>query len=230
MIYAVVPAKRLDLAKGRLSPPFSPGFRRGLAKAMLHDVLVALRSCSNVSRIILVTSDPELEVIGHGHDAVPCSVDADAGYSAAAAAGCAEVGRLGGEQALVVPGDLPRLDTGSLDRLAGLARTTGNAVIVPSRDGQGTNALLVRPATWRRFCFGRESYKHHVACAAEAGIAIATADEPRIALDIDQPCDLRDLQDYPASGATGEFLGASMEFRAFLERQAAGAEQGELCR
>ncbi|MGE6742972.1 2-phospho-L-lactate guanylyltransferase [Allorhizobium pseudoryzae] len=230
MIFAVVPAKRLDLAKGRLSPPFSPGFRRGLAKAMLHDVLAALRSCSNVSRIILVTSDPELEVIGHGHGAVSCSVDADAGYSAAAAAGCKEAERLGGEQALIVPGDLPRLDARSLDRLAGLARITDKALVVPSRDGQGTNALLVRPATWRQFCFGPESYRRHLACAAEAGIEIATADEPRIALDIDQPCDLRDLQGYPASGVTGEFLGASMEFCAFLERQAASAEQGELCR
>ena len=53
---AVVPVKGLDAAKSRLSPAYPFEFRRGLALAMLEDVLSALCSVRELSELIVVTA------------------------------------------------------------------------------------------------------------------------------------------------------------------------------
>lgn len=65
--------------------------------------------------------------------------------------------------------------------------------LVPSRDGDGTNAILVSPPDAFAPSFGPGSFARHRAQAAAAGIACRTLELPGLALDIDEPHDLRDL-------------------------------------
>src|SRR3990167_1187526 len=57
MIAAVVPVKRLDEAKGRLSVLLAPDERRRLALAMLEDVLRALQAVPRIDLVAVVSPD-----------------------------------------------------------------------------------------------------------------------------------------------------------------------------
>src|SRR5262249_23748473 len=57
-LWAVVPAKALATAKSRLAPLPSPDQRQGVAAALLRDVLAALRSTTDVARVMVISADP----------------------------------------------------------------------------------------------------------------------------------------------------------------------------
>jgi len=63
-------------------------------------------------------------------------------------------------------------------------------ILVPSRDGTGTNAILRRPPDIFPSQFGPGSFARHLAAARAAGISWRILENPRIALDLDDPDDL----------------------------------------
>jgi 2-phospho-L-lactate guanylyltransferase len=65
--------------------------------------------------------------------------------------------------------------------------------LVPSRDGDGTNALLASPPDAFTPSFGPGSFARHLAQAAARGIACRTVRLPGLGLDIDEPHDLYEL-------------------------------------
>ncbi|MEK7829677.1 MAG: hypothetical protein AAB401_01250, partial [Acidobacteriota bacterium] len=65
-----------------------------------------------------------------------------------------------------------------------------SVVIVPSRDGTGTNAILRRPPTLFPSHFGTGSLAKHIREAEQANAVCTLLDLPNIALDIDEPEDL----------------------------------------
>ena len=62
-MWAVVPVKRFDLAKGRLADSLHADERRRLARAMLEDVLEALTNTAEVDRVLVVTREPEVATL-----------------------------------------------------------------------------------------------------------------------------------------------------------------------
>jgi 2-phospho-L-lactate guanylyltransferase len=68
-----------------------------------------------------------------------------------------------------------------------------HVTLVPSRDGDGTNAILVSPPDAFAPRFGPGSFARHLAQAAASGIACRTLEVSGIGLDIDEPRDLHDL-------------------------------------
>ena len=62
MIAALVPAKALDQAKGRLAAILNENERRGLALAMLEDVLRVLRSAEVIESVSVVSPDESVTV------------------------------------------------------------------------------------------------------------------------------------------------------------------------
>src|SRR5262245_42245723 len=66
-----------------------------------------------------------------------------------------------------------------------------SAVFVPSYDGTGTNALLRSPPDLFRSHFGPASFSLHLEEASRVGATIKIVRNERIALDIDEPKDLR---------------------------------------
>ncbi len=55
---AVLPVKRLDEAKQRLSAGIDESRRRELAAAMVADVLEAIGKARTIERVIVVSGDP----------------------------------------------------------------------------------------------------------------------------------------------------------------------------
>lgn len=186
---AILPIKSFDHAKQRLRDSLDPSTRRVLAEAMFSDVLVALRRCKLIERILVVSGDHGAQRIADGYGAMVIEDD-ELGHNDAAARGLQRALELGASRALLVPGDCPLLDPAELDQLIGRATADRCALIVPDRHGTGTNALLLSPPDAFAPEFGPGSRERHEARARGARLEVETVAVDSLALDVDTPEDL----------------------------------------
>ena len=145
---AILPVKRFDRAKQRLSEALGPETRAALAEAMLRDVLLALARVTGLQRTIVVTGEPRAAALAGFFGAEVAADDRDAGQSAAAGLGLARARSLGAGRALLVPGDCPALDPEEVTALLARHMAAPAVAIVPDRHGTGTNAAPSQFPTW----------------------------------------------------------------------------------
>jgi 2-phospho-L-lactate guanylyltransferase len=189
MATAVLPVKRFDAAKQRLTAGFDEERRRELVGAMVADVLEAIGQARSVERTIVVTGDPIAQEIAAGAGAEVVPDPADVGHVQAALAGIARAEVEGAECVVVLPGDCPLLDPRELDRLlTGVPERY--VAVVPDRHGTGTNALVLRPPSAIVPAFGEGSCARHVAAAREAGVPFGVEELASLGLDLDTPADV----------------------------------------
>lgn len=190
MKFAIVPVKDLSKAKERLSPILPQGERTDLARAMLEDVVIAVKGSKLLDRLFVVTLDESAvetavnlgaEVIREkGQKGESESVDFASGI-------CKE---MGAESVLVIPGDAPLTTAEDIDFILEKEKAYPSSILIPSRDEMGTNAILRRPPDCFPSRFGYDSFKKHIQEAEQRRIPYETYSLPRIALDIDEPDDL----------------------------------------
>jgi 2-phospho-L-lactate/phosphoenolpyruvate guanylyltransferase len=192
---AILPVKRFAHAKQRLAPALGEGSRRALATAMFADVLGALRHCSLIETVILVSSEPVVRDVVDDDSLVLLPDPAEKGQSHATLAGLARASALGYERALLVPGDTPLLDPLELDNLiANAALGDFDVIIVPDRHGAGTNGVLLDPGSPFEPQFGPGSRERHEDQARRRGLTRSVVEVPSLLLDIDTPEDLAELR------------------------------------
>lgn len=188
--------KRFAAAKQRLGASLPDALRAELARAMVADVLSALRQTAALELTILVTGQQDLARAAREHGAAVIEDRADDGQSAAVALGVARARAAGFERVLCVPGDCPALDPDELHAL--LARHSlaarSHVVIVPDRHGSGTNALLLAPPDAIEPSFGPDSFERHRGLARAAGASVSVERVPSLLLDIDTGADLQELR------------------------------------
>ena len=102
----------------------------------------------------------------------------------------------GEESTLVIPGDIPLIQAWELEEIFKAAPAVGS-VLVPAYDGRGTNAAFRRPADLFPLRFGNDSFKPHHAAAQATGKPCVVLQLPGIAVDVDNPSDLRQLLSIP---------------------------------
>ena len=199
MIPVVIPAKPFDVALQRLSGVLDKPERRALQAAMLSDVLSAATAFSD--RVVIVTSDEMVGALARAHGAlVAPDSDPPAGINAAVSRGVAAVGTHG---VLVVMGDLPCATVEDL-RQVSVANPGGRGVVCAiSRDGTGTNAMLLHPPTVIATAFGVDSLARHVAAAETARVESTLVTAPGLMLDVDTPDDLAALLRHPGASRAG---------------------------
>ena len=191
---AILPVKRIDQAKQRLGDEIGRDDRTTLARAMLADVLLALDAAGSMENVILVTSEPGVHTIYESPKILVIGDAVEAGQSRAAIAGLEKAAALGFRQALLIPGNCPLMDPAKLDRLIEEAAARDlQAVIVPDRHREGTNALLVRLPTTLAPQFGPRSLERHEKQAKRRGLRFVIEAVDSLALDVDTPDDLRAL-------------------------------------
>ena len=195
---AILPVKRLELAKHRLSESLAAPLRARLARAMIGDVLHALELCSSVERTIVVTNEPEVAASARRAGSLVLADSVEDGQSAAVAIGVASALEHGFERVLCVPGDCPTLDPREIQQLLDRRQAPGarraSVVIVPDRHGTGTNGLLLSPPDAITPSFGPGSFERHVALAAASGADCQVARHESLLLDVDTGADLRALR------------------------------------
>lgn len=210
---AILPVKRFPIAKQRLGESVADSLRADLARAMVGDVLSALRECPAVGATIVVTCESSVATAAGYIGAIVVEDSTEEGQSAAVSLGLTRALEEGFERALCIPGDCPTLDPDELTALLATdSPTTGTdgisanpsfgggasaseVVIVPDRHGRGTNGLLLVPPDALSPSFGPDSRARHEQLATDAGATWRIEQPASLLLDIDTGEDLAVLRE-----------------------------------
>ena len=177
----LLPVKDFSGAKHRLSPVLTQTERAGLARAMCQDVVAAVAGAKNLERVVVFTASEEVAGIARlsGFDIV--QEEAVRGHSHAVNQ-MTELLTASGT-VVAIASDLPALQSGELDTVMKACEST--LVLLPSRDGTGTNGVVMHLGMRIEMSYGEDSLRRHLAAAAAAGIPCTVMAVPGIALDID---------------------------------------------
>lgn len=191
----LVPVKNLKEAKQRLAPVLDQVARTELAQAMLQDVAETLAAGPNRSEVALVTCDSFALSLACQYGFEVIADHKNSGETDAIEM-ATRVCQLRGLDTLVIPADIPLIQAWELQAIYDAAPEVGS-VLVPAGDGRGTNAVLRRPAALFPLRFGNDSFKPHLAAANASGKSCVVLSLPGIAVDVDNPADLRQLVELP---------------------------------
>ena len=186
-IWALLPFKGSERAKGRLAPLLSQSERAAFALAMARDVLTALAQAPLRGIVIVSRALAARELA----DEFGAEVFAESkrGLTGAVTEASAFVAPRGGG-AMIVHGDLPLATAAELEAaLAGHEQVT----LVPDRREIGTNCLIATPPNAFRYQFDGKSFAPHQAHARSAGFEPRIARLPGLGLDIDTAAALREF-------------------------------------
>ena len=108
---------------------------------------------------------------------------------------------------LRLPLDVPLVHANDIDELLETDCAAPALVIVPSRDGTGTNAILRTPPALFPSHFGTGSFAKHCGEAERVGAQIVVRRNARLEMDVDDEADLRALSCQDLRGTeTGVWL------------------------
>jgi 2-phospho-L-lactate guanylyltransferase len=182
-VFVIIPVKRLDNAKSRLSSLLTDDERKQFCLKMLEDVLRTVKSTKRAHETVVVSKDSTVSKIAKNFDATYLK-ERTMGLNktvSEAVDWCVEMGAI---SVLVLPADVPLVAPMDLNRIFTLGETA-SMVISPSRNGKGTNALLLTPPNVSQTFYGPRSFQRHIKEASKLKISFRRYRSPRIALDID---------------------------------------------
>ena len=170
-IAAIIPVKTFSNAKTRLKLP--PNKVEELCKIMLEEILQTLSISPQIEKIILITKE---ESVNH---AVSLADEylLENGFNAS----------------IVFPQDIPFIKTQDIDFILKHQLHPNFAIIVPSRNFDGTNALVRMPINLMKTHYDDDSYRNHMITAKEHTLNVAMVFVKRVMLDVDSQEDLEFL-------------------------------------
>ena len=223
----LLPVKDLHNAKKRLTGVLTPEERFALAEVMLTDTIRAVRGVRCADRIFLVTNyEPAMRLAEENSwEILREEQQISESDSVDAASRLCELRGVTG--LLRIPLDVPLVQASDIDDLLAVECEEPALVIVPSRDGMGTNAILRMPPALFPSHFGMGSFAKHVGEAERVGARVIFRRSPRLEMDVDDESDLRALLKNDLSGTeTGQWLresGVEARLRQHLKAEAKGA-------
>jgi 2-phospho-L-lactate guanylyltransferase len=201
----LIPVKNLAVAKQRLASVLDQSARTELAQAMLFDVLQTLSTCKHRPPVALVTNDPFACQLALRFNFEVIEDRVNSGETDAIEMATQVCLARGIDSTLVVPGDIPLIQSWELEEILKSAPEEGS-VLVPAADGRGTNAILRRPAALFSLRFGNDSFKPHLAAAQATQKPCVVLELPGIALDVDRPSDLKQLASAPGETSSQQLV------------------------
>jgi len=192
----LIPVKSLANAKQRLASVLDQPTRTKLAETMLFDVLETLGTWASRPEVSIITSDQFAIKLARRFEFQIIADNTNRSETDAIEMATHFCESQGVDCTLVIPGDIPLINVSELEQILEAAPDEGS-VLVPAADGRGTNAAWRRPAALFPLRFGNDSFKPHLAAARATEKPCVVLSLPGIALDIDDPFDLRQLAEAP---------------------------------
>lgn len=205
-IWAILPVKRIDAAKQRLSEVFSATERQELFCNMLEDTLAAIRGAKSLHGLLVVTRDDGMRSLTDRMGARLLVTEADEGQSIAVAAAARFLSDEGIQNIITLPGDVPLMTASEIDTVCTSIGDSPSMTIVPNSDQSGSNSIACSPPCAIPFAFGEMSFRRHLHAAKNLGIPAKVLRLPGMALDIDVVSDIVELLDYETTTATQRYL------------------------
>ena len=200
-LYSITPVRMLSNGKSRLSSVLSPSQREHLSKAMLSDVLSKIQASKITKGMLVVSPDQEVIKIASEFGAHGIKEEAEYGVNAAVEKGIAYALKNRADSIVVLPADLPRLNTEDLVSLVAAVEEDPTVVMTPSNRLDGTNALLMKPPAVMNLHYDQDSFRSHVLEAIEQNVRLKTVLRNGLMSDLD---DQTDLTEYLRSDSVSE--------------------------
>jgi 2-phospho-L-lactate guanylyltransferase len=193
-LWAIVPVKPLNRGKSRLSEVFTPEERMDLNCHLLKNTVVTLKGIPEIEHVLVVSRDQTALSIARklGARTVQENGDPDLNIALTRATVVAKTYTTRG--ILIVPADLPLITPEDVNAILDKAGEPPVVVVAPDRHRSGTNALLVNPAGLIEYQYGIESFRRHCELAIMVGARLEICELPSLALDLDVPDDLNELE------------------------------------
>jgi 2-phospho-L-lactate guanylyltransferase len=197
-VAALMPVKGFRNAKQRLSRILGSAARELLAETMFRDVVRQVRIARGLVGTFVVTGDDQVAAIASALGAEVIREAEERGETSAVDFARQELQSAGCE-AVIIPADMPLVRAADIEQV--LARvperaTAPFALLVPSHDRLGTNALLLAPPGVIKLRFGYDSFSFHMGQVTAQGLPIRYMENEHMALDIDEPKDLDQFLSY----------------------------------
>jgi len=200
---AIVPVKRLSMAKMRLSPVLRPREREIIAEMMLKDVLQALQDSEMLDHVIVIGTDASVKRLANTYRARFVK-EPSVGLNNSIEYATERSRKNGATSVLVTLADIPLINKNDVEQMTQLGLDS-DVVISPSRT-QGTNALLRTPPDAIRTEYGHRSFVSHLKDVQERDIPFKILWTPSLSFDVDTPGDLWELLEKPVKTHTIRFL------------------------
>src|SRR5918995_2257882 len=198
-VTALIPVKGFRNAKQRLSAFLGSVEREALAEAMFRDVLRQVLRARGLFQTVVVTGDDKVAAIAGSLGARVIRENAETGETAAVDFARTSLEDAGCEAVLIIPGDLPLIRSGDIESVLAQipdCQIAPFALLIPSHDRLGTNALLLAPPDIIKLRFGYDSFRYHISQVSAQGLPVRCFENEHIALDIDEPKDLEKFLTY----------------------------------
>ena len=208
-VFAIVPVKRFENAKTRLSSVLDADDRIHLSLLMLEDTLHILSMSPSLTKVIIVSPDKRAEELAIKHGANFVREEKGNGVNSAVVLADRYCINEDADATMIIPHDLPLLDECDIFRAQELAQKESHCIVIcPSHRYDGTNMLLRKPPSIITTCYDSDSYNMHVKAAASLGIPIKYFFSKSLMYDIDTPEDVFRLirEETPTAVQSIEFL------------------------
>jgi 2-phospho-L-lactate guanylyltransferase len=192
-VSALIPVKGFRNAKQRLSPLLDAAERELFAEVMFRDVLKQVLKARGLMETYVVTGDNKVAEIAASLGAQLIREKVEKGETDAVDFARGELKQFGREAVLIIPGDMPLVQSADIEEVLAQVPEGASfpfAVLVPSHDRMGTNALLLAPPDIIKLRFGYDSFTYHMSQVSAQGLPLRFIENERLALDIDEPKDL----------------------------------------
>jgi 2-phospho-L-lactate guanylyltransferase len=196
----LVPVKEHARAKSRMSPLLTAQERFAVTWALMEDLIRALLPLPYP--VMMLTSSARAASRAGSLGWTVFWEESQVSESASVDAASKHLAEEGVDAMLRLPADLPLVQSSDVADLLSLPIASRSAVLVPSWDHRGTNALLRTPPDLFPSQFGQDSFALHVRKAAEANAPLQVVENPRLALDLDDAHDIARFLAQPAPGET----------------------------
>jgi 2-phospho-L-lactate guanylyltransferase len=192
--YAIVPVKRFENAKTRLSSMLNIDDRIRLSSLMLEDTLQILSVAASLTQVIIVSADKRAEAIATKYGANFLREEKEKGVNSAVALADIYCMKQTADATMVIPQDLPLLDAIDISKACELAENESRCIVIcPSLRYDGTNMLLRKPPSVIATFYDTDSYNMHVKAAIKIGVPVKRFFSKTIMNDVDSPEDALQL-------------------------------------
>lgn len=192
--FAIVPIKRFENAKTRLSSILDTDDRIRLSLLMLEDTLQILSAVHSLSQVITVSADKRVGEIAVKYGANFLLEEKERGVNSAVALADSYCMKKAADATMVIPHDLPLLDSTDISKACELAENESSCIVIcPSLRYDGTNMLLRKPPSIIATFYDADSYNMHVKAAIRLGIPVKRLLSKGLMHDIDTPEDALEI-------------------------------------
>lgn len=213
-IWALIPVKSLKDSKLRLAHLLPAEQRAILIHGLLQHELMVLEEIPAITQVLIISSDPAVWRLAWQFRARVEEEVKPQGINVAVTRGMAIAAENGAQGILILPVDLPFITASDVTAVVNTGLLEDHSPIPPAapepaeengshqqkngehlmtictdEDGDGTNALFLKPVSDYSFHFGPGSFQLHIQEAHKRGITVHTVSTPGLQFDLDNEKD-----------------------------------------